>query len=1045
MNNALDFRPTAAPLAVGLLASIDARALEQPGKLAIHDARGLLSYDQLRRASNHLAWQLMARGLGAGDNVACCVERGRASLVALLGILKSGATLIPIDATHPGERLDYICAQNEVALIVTDEAQCQALGQQIALAKFDVLMLKLDAGAPSVADDDLSFDHAPEAIAYIIYTSGSTGLPKGVKIPHRALWQSVECGSKAIHMGREDICAQLAALTFDAAIWEHLAPLYCGATMICVPPSALAAPQAWAQFIAAHGITWTYLPPAFFAQWVAHLREEPERGAALNAARGLRCILFAGEALSATLVHQWQDLVGTGTTLMNFYGPTETTVLVCGHVIDYRLPPGAQSIPIGRPFGRNRLCLLNEAMQPCAIGSVGMLYIGGPQLAAGYVGDLAMTAKAFVPDPLDRHAVLYDSGDLAYQRPDGEFVFVGRRDRQVKLRGKRIELEEVERHLQRLPAVSGAAVFLDECDGNKRLVACLAAAPGSNTTLLRAQLQDLVPDYMVPSELVLWTELPLNANGKVDRAAVRDRYAAQTSTRQAGSSEPDQDGLKRIWQQVLGRSEIAPSDNFFALGGDSLLLFRALSLARKHGYDVSNAAPLLAANTLAGWQHHLRFVGPAALASVLGGAPHVYPLAPMQQEMFLLSRAYPGRNLYHIQFVFALEPSDSLLLERALRHVIACHPIARTVFREVDGVLCNVELPATVADQFALAVVTLPDQSGEAGLRAWMAQDHAISFDPAAFPLLRACHLRVGSRHHLAITFFHPLLDGWSFSLFVLQVCSAYAALAQGHPAPDSAPDVGFSHYVNLLARQQASEHAGIEAAYWRHELRLPLPLVALASAGHRGLRRAALSLETDRCLPVALKRLAANSGVTLHKVLLTAYFMLFQQLSGQRELLIGNTVMGRPVDLDDADKVLGCFISILPIRIDDAGQPFDVLLGKVATKMDQALAHSRIPNERHVHDLLGAQKSAGLHWRVIFALDNFPESFEVDQLRWPPYSWNAIEPFDIALSVIDLRGRLYAYWNYRSDLFDEQAVRAIGERYLALLSELCALAKAAP
>ena len=1023
-----------------LFSIIDRLALEQPDKAAMHCGDKILTYDRLRRQSNRLARQLTARGISTGDCVGCCVERGGHSLLAILGILKSGATMVPLDETHPKERLDYICTQCGISAFVSDPGCQHLLVEKLELDEARVIRVP-PRDDTTEGDDEIGIEWASQDIAYIIYTSGSTGRPKGVRVPYQALYRSIIDGVPAIKMTRDDRCAQLAALTFDAAIWEHLAPLYCGATLVCVPKQAMAMAQTWYDFVAGHAITWTYLPPAFFAQWIAHMREDKDQTAVRDALAGLRCILFAGEALPAGLVREWQGLMGTNVTLMNFYGPTETTVLVCGHVIDYMLPEDVEAIPIGKPFGNNQMVLLDENRHPCPPGKTGRIYIGGPQLAAGYVGDPALTANVFIPNPNDPDETLYDSGDLGYANSHGDIIFAGRQDNQIKLRGKRIELEEVERQLQHLPDVSAAVCFPHETGSIKRLVACVAAPEGTVEQGLKADLGKQVPDYMVPHEILVWPELPINANGKVDRRAARDRYTALKAKPNDPPLPGTGDALERIWQQVLGCGAIGPRDHFFEIGGDSLLLFRALSLARQEGYEVSSdIGKILNENTLAGWRRHLRYVDPEhRRSSRENKAPAVYPLAPMQQEMICLSQAHPGRNLYHIQFVFKTETLDPQLLEQAVQHIIRCHPITRSVFQRVDGILSNVTLDKSVATDFKLNVADLGGDAGDPALRAWMKADHGITFDTAAFPLFRVAYVTTGGGGHLAVTFYHPIFDGWSFSLFVLQIMSTYAALSRGETPPDYTPRGRFSDYADLLKAREPAAFTRIEAAYWQQELRRPLPLVDVPPQRvSRGLTRHAFYLETSRKPAARLKAFAANRGVTLHKVLLAAYFRLFRQLTGMEEMLIGNTVMGRPLELDDADRVLGCFINILPIRIDNAAKPFDALLEDVAAKMDRAAAHNTMANEYHVHTILNEEKQEGMNWRVIFALDNFPETFEIDLLHWPPYSWNAIEPFDIALSVIDLRGRFYCYWNYRSDLFEEEMIRSLGERYNELLESVC-------
>lgn len=1036
--NTLQIQRTNKPANVNqLFSSINTQAILQPEKIAIAFGGRILTYDQLRCGANRIARILKQMDASTGDKIGCCVERGGGSLLAILGIFKSGATLIPIDETHPKDRLISIFTQSNISILVSDRTSWPQLREKVNNLSFQLLLLD-NANFVDVNDEDFIANFDPEDIAYIIYTSGSTGKPKGVQISHRALNRSVMDGATVIKMSKKDICAQLAELTFDASIWEHLAPLSRGASIVCVPRNVMVTPQTWNRFISEQGITWTYLPPAFFAQWISHLREKQNDEEIRNTLVNLRCILFAGESLPADLVRQWQAIMNTRVTLMNFYGPTETTVLVCGHVVDYKVADDEDTISMGRPFGQNRMILLNEQLQPCALGEVGGLYIGGPQLASGYVLDPALTAKSFIPDPSTPGAILYDSGDLAFINEKGEFVFVGRRDHQVKLRGKRIELEEVERYLNCLDEISAALTFIDDTGQVKRLVACVVAVGDPEPGYLKKHLGKLVPDYMIPHEIVVLSELPVNPNGKIDRNAVKSQYYFNRTHHAMKPDVESKDILECIWQQVLACKNFGNQDHFFDIGGDSLLLFRALSLARRHGYEILDVAKVLANNTLSGWRHYLRYTGKTYTSCKNVKDPSIYPLSPMQREMMVLSEAFLGRNLYHIQFVFESEALETDILEQAIRHVIRCHPIARTVFRYVDGVMQNVELEESVAESFSLEVVNLSEYAGDPELYVWMQEEHMITFDKEVFPLIRAAYIITSDGNYLALTFFHPIFDGWTFSLFVLQVCRTYGHLFRGVSVPDFRLQGRFSDYVRWIDSRTSLKITQDEDAYWRKELQRPLPIVELKPQhNNEGLTRNSFYLEADKSLTASVKNYAGQKGKTLHKVLLAVYFQLFHEITRQDEILIGNTVMGRPLEIDDADQVLGCFINILPIRLKNVDSSFDELLINVAEKMDKALAHSSIANEWHVQNIFKEEKKLGMCWRVIFALDNFPEYFDNNLLHWPPFSWNAIEPFEIALSIIDLNGHFYCYWNYRSDLYKESFLRELGNRYLELLGSL--------
>jgi amino acid adenylation domain-containing protein len=989
-----------------------------------HDGR-CYSYQQVLDAADRLAGRLRAMGVAAGAPVGVAVEKGPNAMVAFLGVLRSGGVLLPLDPAYPDLHLQRLRDLADVRHAVLAPAHKARFVERLHLSERNVVEPVWPKEGEHIARPG-GVDMPLDSPAYVIFTSGSTGRPKGVEISHRALLSSVEDGTPFILMTEGDRCAQIAPLSFDAAIWEHLAPLFAGATVVPVSRETLASPSGFLDFVKQQRITWTYLPPALFAEWV---RWVEARGSdrPRQALKSLRVILFAGDVLPPELIRRWQGVMGTDIILMNGYGPTEATVLVCGHAIDGALSSAQDTIPIGRPFGRNRIEVLDANLHPCAPGQVGSIFIGGPQVATRYLNEPALTAEAFVADPRRAGERLYDSRDQGYFDEAGNLVFAGRRDRQVKVRGKRIELEEVERHIRSVPGVAQAAVLMEERSGDKR-IAALVAGTKLSAKALREAMAQRVPDYMIPHTFQLLPTLPVNANGKVDYAALTK--IARTNT-DLVCSPCEVDPIRDLWVEILGRTPDSEDQPFFEAGGDSLLFLRAMVLADQRGFRCRDLAALLRHNTLASWRVHLVKDDAATSERV---RPCVFPLAPIQKEMFALLDAYPGVQLYCIQFVFVAAALDPAVLEEAFRAVIRHHPMLRSVFFSDAGRHMQRVLPTETADSFHLERWTLAHTED---LSVWKAEDHARRFDPSRFPLVRASWLQGTNQQSLGLTFFHPVMDGWSLSHLVLQVCAAYRALLSGEKPQLPEQRGHFADYVLRLDSPAQTPEVEAESRWWDDRLAKDLPIIHLPADGPGGpLRREAFCVSATSDISGRVRRRAAELRTTLHRVLLAGYFRLFSRETGRRSLLIGNTTAGRPWDLPGVDQVLGCYIDIQPVLVADSATPFPEIVRQVDREMTELAAHTRLPSSCHLNRCRGSALRAGFCWNVIFALDNFPEEFQVAELAWPPLTWNPIEPFELALSVVDLAGCLSCYWNFRADRFAETRVRELAQSYIELLAE---------
>nr|UXE44293.1 linear gramicidin synthase subunit D [uncultured bacterium] len=534
-----------------------------PEAVALEFEEQSLTYRQLNARANQLAHYLRRQGVGPETLVGLCIERSIELVAALLGILKAGGAYLPLDPAYPPERLAFMLSDSGTRLLLTQSAL------EAALPRHAAQVLCLDPQQPSVAAESEANPKspvAPQNLAYVIYTSGSTGRPKGTQLPHRGLCNVVAAQQRALGIERGSRVLQFASLSFDASVFEVVMALGSGSTL-CLGTSAQLLPgPELVRFLKEKAVTTVTLPPSALT------------ATAVEALPALKTITVAGEACPAELVARW----GKGRRFFNLYGPTETTIWASSS--ECRVGGGKPLI--GRPIANTQLYLLDRNYEPVPVGVVGELYIGGVGVARGYLKQPALTAEKFVPDPFgeEEGGRLYRSGDLARYQADGQIEFLGRVDQQVKVRGFRIELGEVESALRELAGVQEAVVVArEEPLGEKRLVAYLVPSNGAmNTSELRAHLKETLPEYMVPSAFVMLQALPLSPNGKVDRKALpapEGMRAELGSVYEAPRNETEE-ALAAIWSQLLRIERVGIHDNFFDLGGHSLLVTQLISRVR---------------------------------------------------------------------------------------------------------------------------------------------------------------------------------------------------------------------------------------------------------------------------------------------------------------------------------------------------------------------------------------------------------------------------------------------------------------------------------
>jgi amino acid adenylation domain-containing protein len=543
-----------------------------PDKIAAICERRQITYQELNERANQLAHHLHNLGVGPEVPVGICIERGVEMLVGLLGILKAGGAFVPIDQQQPPERMAFMIDDARVKILLTGEQLPEGL------PPLDHV-LRLDAEWPEIAQQitaNPGISVSPEGLAYVMYTSGSTGQPKGVSVPHCAVVRLVKETNFA-SLDEDEVFLQLAPISFDASTLELWGSLLNGAQLVIAPPATPSLAELGA-ILKDNRVTTLWFTAGLF-----HLMVD-ER---LEDLKGVRQLLAGGDVLSASHVERYLSAAGDGAVLINGYGPTENTTFSCTHRMNSGWRSEGASVPVGSPIANTHAYVLDQQMELAPVGVAGELYVGGDGLARDYLRRPALTAEKFVPHPFSSvpGARLYRTGDQARWLPDGSIEFLGRIDQQVKIRGFRVELGEIEAPLNRYEGVREAVVVARAGEsGARRLVAYVVFETEEvSSDKLRSYLQQQLPPYMVPSQFVSLTELPLTANGKVDRRALPDPEIERATVARefCGPRTPAEEMLASIWSEVFRLSRVGIHDSFFELGGESILAIKLISRVNK--------------------------------------------------------------------------------------------------------------------------------------------------------------------------------------------------------------------------------------------------------------------------------------------------------------------------------------------------------------------------------------------------------------------------------------------------------------------------------
>ncbi|MGW3313860.1 amino acid adenylation domain-containing protein, partial [Streptomyces sp. NPDC001073] len=974
-----------------------------------------LSYRSLNERANRLARLLLERGAGPERFVAVALPRSAELVVALLAVLKTGAAYVPVDPDYPADRIAYILEDAAPMCVVTKEMLAES--------------------AQAVADEyDLSVVVDPGSPAYVIYTSGSTGRPKGVVVEHRGIVNRLLWMQDRFALAADDRVLQKTPSGFDVSVWEFFWPLLTGAGLVVARPGGHRDPEYLASLIAQERVTTVHFVPSMLQVFL----QEP---AAVQCGDVLRRVVCSGEALPPEAVDRFRQVLDV--PLFNLYGPTEASVDVSWWECS---APVGTTVPIGRPVWNTQLHVLDAGLSLVPVGVAGELYIAGLQLARGYHQRPGLTAERFVADPFGAPGSrMYRTGDLVRWNIDGEIEYLGRTDDQVKIRGFRIELGEIETVLATHPDVTQATVIVRD----ERLVGYVVLADGVmlDPQVLRAHVAAAVPEYMVPSAILILDALPLTPNGKLDRRALPAvEFAADGAGR--GPRTPQEEVLCQVFAEILGVERVSVDDNFFELGGHSLLATRLVSRVRSVLGVELGIRVLFEAPSVAGLVE--RLAGAGAGRAVLRAAerPERVPVSFAQRRLWFLNRLEGPNATYNIPLVVRLRGElDVTALNAAFTDVVGRHESLRTVFAEVDGQPYQRILSL---EEAAPALVVR--ESDRERISADIADVSAYAFDLSSEIPVRAWAFQVALDEWTLVAVVHHIAgDGWSLGPLARDLASAYAARCAGAvPGWEPLP-VQYADYTLWQRELLGDEGDAGQVEFWRgqlagvpEELTLPFDRPRPLVTSHQGdVVEVALEAELHR----RVVSLARERGASVFMVVQAAVSGLLSRLGAGADIPIGSPVAGR---LDEAlDDLVGFFVNTLVLRADVSGDPsFAELVARIRETDLKAFGAQDVPFERLV-EVLNPVRSMGRHplFQVALAFQNAPVSdlvmpgLDVEiapvgtQVAKFDLSFNLAEVFSEEGEPAGIRGGI----EFATDLFDRSTIERMAGWLARFLEEVLA------
>ena len=1004
---------------------------KSPTHIAVKFGEHALTYNQLNAKANQLARHLRRLGVGPEVLVGLHLERSFELVIGMLAVLKAGGAYVPLDLIYPKERQAFMLADARLKVLLTQQHLVNNLPEHEATT----VLLDSWGSFASESRHDLETNVTSENLAYVLYTSGSTGRPKGAMISHRGLLNYLSWATECYRVWEGQGAPVHSPVGFDLTVTSLFPPLLAGKSVVLLREEE--GVEALLTALREDDFSLVKLTPS-------HLEVLKALPSAEIAAQRARTFVVGGEALYGESLSFWREH-NPQVRIINEYGPTETVVGCCV----YEVPFGDcndGTVPIGRPIDNTQLYILDPHMKPLPLGITGELYIGGVGLARGYMNRPELTAERFVPDPfgIEAGARLYRTGDLVRARMDGTLEFVGRRDRQVKVRGYRIELAEIEATLMRLPEVREAVVALDEIGAETALIAYVVGTVSSDQ--IRESLQAQLPPYMVPSHVVVLERFPLTTHGKVDQRELRALAAAAERNAAEGGAPLTtvEQRIAEMWSEVLGVKSVGREANFFDLGGHSLLATQVIARVRER---LQVEIPL---QRLFEYPTVIEFAAQIEAATQTSESHPIQPIArdghlPLssaQQRFWYLDRLHPGNPAYNCCALLRVSgPLNVPALEQAINQIIHRHEALRTIFPDVEGWPAQVILHEQPITLQMTDLSALPNAKAEAAQQRLARAETERSFDLSIGPLIRAGVRRIDEREHLVqVTMHHIVSDGWSLGVFCREVTALYEAFAAGSPTPLPDLQIQYGDFAAWQRQHMQGDTLAKQRSYWKKQLAGMPPVLELPSDRPRPeiatFHGAKFRFMLPKALSEDLNTLSREEGATLFMVLLAAFDVLLYRYTYQPDIVVGTAIANR--NRSETEPLMGFFVNMVIMRTDMNGNPsFRELLERVRQLTLAAYQHQDVPIEQII-EMLQPQRSLNRSplYQVEFTLQNAPlEPLETRDLTFTPVN---VQPdsseTDFNLIMSETKNGLAGEIIYSTDLFDSPTIERMADHFQTLL-----------
>jgi amino acid adenylation domain-containing protein len=1000
-------------------------------------------YGALHGWSNRMAGLLREAGAEPGDRVAILTADRVATIAAVLGALHAGCAFVPIDPDLPEARIQTMLRACGARWTLYRDGEQEALGRLGAEGGVRLCMAD-ESGEPGEEVEPANW--GGEDLCYVYFTSGSTGVPKGIGGRLKAIDHYVRWEIGAMEVGPGTRVSQLTTPAFDAYLRDVFVPLCAGGT-VCIPEqreTVLEGGQL-AEWIDQEGIEIVHCVPSVLRRWLGE-------GAGKGFQR-LRNVLVAGERLVGADVRSWQEVLGERVRLVNLYGPSETTMTKFVYYVQAE-DRDRGSVPIGKPMEGARALVLDELGQPVA--GVGEIYIRTPYRSLGYYGQPELTAEVFVANPLTGNAsdVVYRTGDLGRVLEDGNFEFLGRRDQQVKIRGVRIELGEVESALRKTGLVREAVVVdVEEEGGEKRLCGYVVLEEGAGIDELRQEVRRLLPDYMTPGQYVSLERLPLLPNGKIDRKSLPAPPPPGVSDKTfAPPRTPVEEIIAGAWCELLECSRVSRFDNFFDVGGHSLAGARVIARIRSALQIDVPLRLLLESPNLASMA--------AAIESSLeaGSRVHEKPIKPRrnreraplshgQRQLWLVDQLQPGNPAYNLSFAVRLTGALNIqAVRRSLNELIRRHEVLRTTFPAHDGApFQKISPPRCIG----LPIIDLAHSGERAGVelaRRLVREQAGRGFNLSDGPLFRPALVRIDTEQYiLSATMHHIISDGWSSTIMVREFGTLYSAFDAGQTSPLPELRLQYADFAEWQRDSVEDEVVNEQLSFWRNHLADAPPLNIPTDYARRpgGVHPSAtVTWSLSPQSTAMLNHFSRSQGSTLFMTLLAAFQLVLGRHAASADVTVGTFVANR--DRIEFEPLIGFFVNTLLLRADLSGDPtFAEFLARVRKLVFEAYAHKDVPFERVVDHLALTRDEEALPFQAAMVLQNTPkQDLQMPKLRMRGFgSARESAKFDLMLFLDEGESGLLGILEYASDLFKPSTVHRLMEEYRRLLETIPAQA----